>query len=51
MPTREIPLVPFREFAKRVPRILAVTKAESDKQLHEMQAANARRRAAKKKAA
>ena len=45
---RDTPLIPFREFAKQVPRILSVSKQESDRQLAEFQTENARRRSAKK---
>jgi len=47
--SQNISLIPFREFAKRVPKILVTTKRESDKQLAAFKAANAKRREAKKK--
>jgi hypothetical protein len=48
-PPRDIPLVPFRDFAAQVPKILATSKRESDDHLASLQAENAKRRASKKK--
>jgi hypothetical protein len=45
----EIPLIPFEIFRKRAKRVLSNTKRQSDGQLAEFQASNARKREAKKK--
>jgi hypothetical protein len=48
-PADEIPLVPFDVFRKSARKILSNTKRESDRQLADFQANNARKRKAKKK--
>ena len=49
-PSDDIPLVPFRELAANVRKVLAVSKPESDKHLASLHAANSvKRRAVKKK--
>jgi hypothetical protein len=45
----EIPLVPFEDFKTSVKKILSNTKVESDRQMAEFQAANFRKRPAKKR--
>lgn len=50
-PLKDIPLIPLRAFAKQVPAVMSVTKKESDQHIAEIQAAHAKQRAAKKKAA
>jgi hypothetical protein len=45
-----IPLVPLKDFKESVKKVLSVSKNESDSQLAAIQAANVKRRAAKKKA-
>ena len=44
----EIPLVPFDDFKTIVKKVLSVRKTESDRELAEFQAANAKKREAKK---
>jgi hypothetical protein len=44
----EIPLVPVDDFKKAIKQVLSNNKAESDEQLAEFQASNARKREAKK---
>ena len=44
----EVPLIPFGDFKKAVKQVLSNTKAESDRQLTELQASNLRKREAKK---
>jgi len=46
---KDIPLAPFSDLKMTVTKVLGTTKAESDRQLAEIQAANGQRRAAKKK--
>ena len=45
MPPKDIPLVPFADFQKVVPKLLATTKRESDRQMAAFQSENAKRRA------
>lgn len=44
----DIELVPFERFKEGVAKVLANTKTESDAQIRKFQAANARKRQAKK---
>jgi hypothetical protein len=44
----DVELFPMEDFKKVVKKILSCTKAESDRQLAEFQASNARKREAKK---
>jgi hypothetical protein len=48
-PAEDIPLIPFNTFRRTAKRILAISKQESDKQLAAFQAANVKKREAKKK--
>lgn len=48
-PAEDIPLVPFGALRSAVKKVLSNTKAESDRQITQLQAANLKRRAAKKK--
>jgi hypothetical protein len=45
----DVPLIPFQNFRKTAKRILSNSKRESDKQLADFQASNAKKREAKKK--
>ena len=46
---KDIALLPFAEMASNVRKILAVSKPESDRQMKSLQAANVKRREAKKR--
>jgi hypothetical protein len=48
-PADGIPLIPFETFRKAAKRVFANSKRDSDKQLAEFQANNAKKREAKKK--
>lgn len=45
----EIELVPFDDFKTAVKKVLSVSKTESDREMAEFQASNAKKREAKKK--
>jgi hypothetical protein len=46
--TNDVPLVPINDFKQAVKKVLSNTKAESDKQLAELQISNLKKRQAKK---
>ena len=47
---KDIPLIPFRHLEANVKKALRTTKAQSDKQIAEMQDSNVKRRTEKKMA-
>jgi hypothetical protein len=48
MIANDVPLVPFERFKEVVRKVLSKSKADSDKQIEELQASNAKKREAKK---